>query len=77
MIEILLQIQSQTFLEPYWKKAELLLKEKTFQTTRQNKHFIYVVQKTSSITCIFKAKLGFPYELYTLLRRIFNTENTC
>ena len=41
MIEIFLQIQSQTFLEPSWKKAELLFSEKTFQTTRQNKQFVY------------------------------------
>ena len=34
MTEIHLQIQSQTFLEPCWKKAELLFSEKTFQITR-------------------------------------------
>ena len=42
MIKILLQIQSQTFLEPCWKKVELLFSEKTVQTTRQNKHFMYL-----------------------------------
>ena len=43
MIEILLQMQSQTFLTG--KKAELLFSAKTFQTTRQNKHFVYNIQK--------------------------------
>ena len=34
MTEVHLQIQSQTFLAPCWKKAGLLFSEKTFQTTR-------------------------------------------
>ena len=33
MTEIHLQIQSQTYLEPCWKKGELLFSDKTFQTT--------------------------------------------